>query len=180
MSPRTRARSKFSPLDLISDHYATLRDASTGKASRRDMLVFVGGPAAAAAVPVVLSAPAGRVPELLSATAIFTGLIFGAYVLMFDMTMRATDQSDPARRGPIVELAGELRANITYAVVVGVILTGLLAGFAIFSEGDKLPLAVTPVIVFLGLQMLLTVFMVLRRVRALYEAYPASQPDRVP
>jgi hypothetical protein len=166
--------------DLLVDHYSSLRNASTGRISVIDLSIFVGVPAAAAAVPVVLGASAGRVPELLSTTAIFTGLTFGAYVLMFDMTMRATDHTDPARRGPLLQLAAELRANISYAVLVGLALSALLAGFVMFAESDRLPTPVTAIVVFAALQLMLTIAMVLKRVRALYRAYPAAQRDRVP
>ncbi|HEV7756016.1 MAG TPA: hypothetical protein VGO94_09170 [Mycobacteriales bacterium] len=145
-----------------------------------DLAVFLVLPAATAAAPVLLGAPARHIPELLSATAIFTGLIFGVFVLMFDMTMRATDHSDPARRGPILQLASELRANISFAVLLGILLTGLLGGFVMFSDAEELPIAVTAAVVFGYVQMLLTIFMVLKRVRALYHAYPAAQPDRIP
>lgn len=180
MSPRPRARSKFSIIDLVVDHYASLRNASTGRISVIDMSIFVGLPGAAAAVPLILGASAGRVPELLSTTAIFTGLTFGAYVLMFDMTMRATDHTDPARRGPILQLAAELRANISYAVLVGLGLSALLAGFVMFDETGRLPSSITAVVVFAAIQLILTIAMVLKRVRALYRAYPAAQRDRIP
>lgn len=180
MASRPGTSSKFSPLDLIFDHYATLRNADTNRTSFVDLAVFLGVPVAVAVLPIALDAPAQNIAELLSASAIFTGLIFGVFVLMFDMTMRASDHSDPARRGPVLKLAGELRANISYAVLLGISLTGLLGGFVTFSDAEKLPLPFTAVVVFGFLQLLFTVFMVLKRVRLLYLAYPAAQPDRVP
>jgi hypothetical protein len=181
MTRRTGTSSKFSPVDLIIDHYATLRNAATNRTSVADLATFVGLPIAVAALPIIFDTPAQNISELLSAAAIFTGLIFGVFVLMFDMTMRATDHADPTRRGPVLRLAGELRSNISYAVLLGISLTGLLGGYVAFSSKEAaLPLPVTAIVVFGSVQMLLTVFMVLKRVRALYRAYPAAQPDRVP
>ena len=179
MGRRPGTSSKFSVVDIVVDHYTTLKNLDTGKYAAADLIVFVGLPSAAAAATIYFGAPVRHMPEVLAATAVFTGLIFGAYVLMYDMTMRATDHTDPVRGTKVLQLAAELRANISYAVLVGISLTGLLGGFVMFTDGD-LPVVASAVFVFGAIQLLLTIFMVLRRVRALYRAYPAAQVDRIP
>jgi hypothetical protein len=48
------------------------------------------------------------------------------------------------------------------------------------SDKNTLSPPVTAFLAFGMLQLLLTIFMVLKRVRALYQAYPAAQADRIP
>ncbi|WP_041760122.1 hypothetical protein [Pseudonocardia dioxanivorans] len=166
-------------VDLVVDHYATMRNHDT-KRFGMDLAVFLLVPAVVGGFTFVVGAQVRHLPEVLAATAIFTGLIFGVFVLMFDMTMRATDKSDPARGAMVIRLAAELRANISYAVLLGILLSGVLGGFVMFTDGDRVPPSISALIVFGSLQLLLTIFMVLKRVRALYLAYPAAQRDRIP
>ncbi|WP_328442876.1 hypothetical protein [Amycolatopsis sp. NBC_00438] len=176
-----RARGKFSSFALVSDHYRTLRDAETGRPRIRDYLTFVGLPLLLAALAWVRGAHAGHIPEVLAAVAILTGLIFNVFVLLFDLTMRAADKTDPAHQATLNQLTDELRANISYAVLLGLVLTAAFGGLAMFTDTSQpLPTSVTAVIVFLGVQMLLTVSMVLKRIRALYRAFRVVSPERIP
>lgn len=173
--------SKFSTVSLITDHYRTLRNARTDRVSAPDLLVFVGLPAALAVLCWVKGLRAEEAGDVLAAVAILTGLIFNVFVLLFDLTMRAKDSSDSAYLHTIMTLADELRSNVTYAVLIGITTTALLAGLVMFGEKDK-PLAVLPtsLVVFFGVQLLLTIFMILKRVRALYRAFHVAQHERIP
>ncbi|OKJ97535.1 hypothetical protein [Amycolatopsis sp. CB00013] len=143
--------------------------------------MFVGLPLGLAAISWLRGAKAGHVPEVLAAVAILTGLIFNVFVLLFDLTMRATDKTDPAHQATINKLADELRANISYAVLLGLLLTGLFGGLALFTDtGQPLPVPVSAVIVFVAVQMLLTISMILKRVRALYRAFRRVGPEKIP
>jgi len=129
MNPHARKRSKFSVAALVIDHYETLRNYSTGRRSVGDYVVYLGLPAGAATVGWFTGARAGHLAEVLTAVAILTGLIFNVFVLLFDLTMRAADRSDPGHLSVINTLADELRANVSYAVLIGIGLTALLAGW---------------------------------------------------
>ena len=176
-----RNRSKFSVLPLIHDHYRTLRNASTGRTSVADLVLFLGIPFAAAGTTWINGARAERLGEVLAASAVLTGLIFNVFVLLFDLTMRAADRTDPAHLPRMNELADELRANVSYAVLVGIVLTALLGWFVMFGdEHQPLGRLPTAIVVFGGVQLLLTIFMVLKRVRALYRAFRVTQREHIP
>ena len=178
--PTRFTRSKFSLIDLVTDHYKTLRNYSTGRASVGDYMIYVAVPAACGILVAVLGARADNLPEVLSAAAILTGLIFNSYVLLFDLTMRVSDRTDPARMGEVMRVAGELRANISYAVLVGIVLTTGLGGVVMLSDYNELPIPITVSVVFLAAQLLLTIFMILKRIRALYRAFLVAAPAPVP
>jgi hypothetical protein len=178
---RVRARSKFSNLALIVDHYDTLRDARNGRIRIWDWMIYFGLPLGLFALVLVLGGRAGHVPELLAAVAILTGLIFNVFVLLFDLTARAADKTDAAHLPTINKLADELRANISYAVLLGLALTAALGGLAMFTDTSQ-PLnpVATATITGVAVQMLLTISMILKRIRALYRAFRVTGPERIP
>ncbi|MGH3628085.1 MAG: hypothetical protein ACRDRL_11690 [Sciscionella sp.] len=165
-----RARSgKFSVLGLIEDHYNTLRHFGSGRRSPIDHLMLLGLPALAAVTSWSLGGRVRNVPEVLAATAILTGLIFTVFVLVFDLATRAAMTATEERRGLALQLADELRANVSYAVLMGLLLSALLGGLAMFTDAAKpLPRLLSAVIVYGGLHLLLSVFMILKRVRSMF------------
>ncbi|MBE1465421.1 hypothetical protein H4W33_004433 [Kibdelosporangium phytohabitans] len=96
MRGQPKRRGKFSSLTLVTDHYDTFRDAATGRRRLLDFVAYIGFPLTLSATTWACNARAGNIPELLAAAAILTGLIFNVFVLLFDLTMRATDKTDPA------------------------------------------------------------------------------------
>ncbi|UQS24043.1 hypothetical protein L1857_15000 [Amycolatopsis thermalba] len=143
--------------------------------------MFLGVPVGLAAVVWIQGSQASHVPEVLAAVAILTGLIFNVFVLLFDLTMRATDKTDPAYQNLMNRLTDELRANISYAVLLGLVLTALLGWLALFTDTSQpLPTPISAVLVAIAVQMLLTISMILKRVRALYRAFRRVGPERIP
>ena len=169
MRLRTARRGKFSVVGLIEDHYNTLRHHGSGRRSPADYLMFLGLPALAGAASWLLGGRVRNVPEILAATAILTGLIFAVFVLVFDLAARAASGTDAEHRHLALQLADELRANVSYAVLVGLFLSALLGGFAMFTDAAK-PLSrlLSAVLAFGGLHLLLSVFMILKRVRSMF------------
>jgi hypothetical protein len=181
MARARRRRSKFSSLALVFDHYDSFRDVNSGKPRVADYLVYVGTPLWLAVLTYLRDVRAGHIPEVLAAVAILTGLIFNVFVLLFDLTMRATDRTDPAHQAVINKLADEVRANVSYAVLLGLILTVTFGGLAMLTDTRQPlhPLA-TAAVVFLGVQLLLTISMILKRIRALYRAFRVTGGERTP
>lgn len=181
MATHPKAHSKFSVADIIFDHYRTLHHHGTGRPRMADYMVYLGLPLAGAALGWWVNARARNIPELLAAVAILTGLIFNVFVVLFNLPLRASEKIESADLDVINELAEQLRANVSYAVLVGISLTAFLGVAAMFSDTSQpLPTAPTLVIIFSGVQMLLTIFMVLKRVRSLFRAFRVVQPERQP
>ncbi len=181
MVPQRTSRSKFSALALVHDHYDTLRNYQTGRPSPADYIVYVGTPTLAAAVSWSLNGRARNIPDVLTAVAILTGLIFSVFVLIFDLTARAADTLGAESRKLVNRLVDELRANVSYTVLVGIVLTVVLGGIAMFVDTDR-PLSriVTVMVVFGGVHLLLSIFMVLKRVRSMFRAFRLCEPERIP
>ncbi len=178
---RTLARSKFSVIALVRDHYGTLRNYDTQRVMVSDYMVYVGVPLVAVGVGWWTGARANNVPEVLAAVAILTGLIFSAFSQGFDFSSKATEKLHSAHGRTAATLTHQLRANVSYAVLLGIVLTALLGIAAMFADtSNPLPRAVTAVLIFLGSQMLLTLFMILKRIRAIYVAFENAQPERIP
>ncbi|GAB3795545.1 hypothetical protein [Micromonospora zhanjiangensis] len=178
---RRTESSKFSAIALVQDHYDTLRNYGTKRRRPADYLAYLGVPAAIAGGVWYFDGRARNVPDVLAAIAILTGLIFNVFVLIFDLTARATDTLPPQMRQFVDQLADELRANVSYAVLVGIVLTGLLGGVVMFTDTDKpLGRVSTLLVVFAGVHLLLTIFMILKRVRAMFRSFRVRREDPVP
>lgn len=181
MRASERHHSKFSVWALVLDHYGTLRDARTGRRRVLDHVVYLGLPTAVAVAAGLGGAQASNIPEVLAAAAILTGLIFNVFVGLFDLTTRAADKAGAGNAATLIALADELRANVSYAVLLGLTLTAVLGYVAMFTDTDKpLDTTVTGIIIFLALQMLLTIFMILKRIRSLYLGFQTVRPERIP
>lgn len=181
MSQPRISRSKFSALGLVRDHYDTLKNFQTGRYKFGDFISYIGVSGGLAALSWFFGGRARNIPEVLAAVAIFTGLVFNVFVLIFDLTARATDKLPQDSRILVDRLADELRSNVSYAVLVGITFTGLLGGVAMLRDGEK-PLGVLPtaVIVFFGSHMLMTIFMILKRVRAMFRSFRLRQSEIIP
>ncbi|MDG4823273.1 hypothetical protein O7635_15560 [Asanoa sp. WMMD1127] len=173
--------SKFSAVVLVRDHFDTLRNFDTKQPRPTDYLVYLGSPVLIAAVTWWFEGRARNIPDVLAAVAIFTGLIFNVFVLLFDLTARATDRLPMHAREIVDQLADELRAKVSYAVFVGILFTTYLGGLVMFADTDKpLDRTLTALIIMVGIHMLLTIFMVLKRVRAMFRALRIDYTERVP
>jgi hypothetical protein len=169
MRLRTARRGKFSVVGLIEDHYNTLRHYGSGRRSPVDHLMFLGLPALAAAATLLLGGRVRNVPEILAATAILTGLTFAVFVLVFDLASRAASDVIEEHRALALRLADELRSNVSYAVLVGLLLSAVLGGLAMFTDTAK-PLSrlLSAIVAFGGLHLLLSIFMILKRIRSMF------------
>jgi hypothetical protein len=181
MTKPVRLTSKFAVITLIGDHYSTFRNYASSGLSVSDFLVYLGLPALALAASVVFGLRAADVPDILAAIAILTGLIFNAVLLVSDLNARARETKPENRRAQVMELAEQLRANISYAVLLGLALSAFLGAVAMFANTAK-PLNhfLTGIILFLGVQLLLTVLMILNRVRALFRSFSSDTEERIP
>lgn len=176
-STAPKPRSKFSVVPLIRDHYGTFKSFDSGQVALIDYLIYVGGPLLLAIFIGIFNVRAGGVPDFLAAVAILTGLIFNAVLLVSDLSVRASEvDQNSFYHQAVKRLAQELRANISYAVLLGLTLSALLGAIAMFTDTSKpLDRWLTMIIVALGTQLLLTVLLVLKRLRSLFSGF--EQPE---
>jgi hypothetical protein len=148
--------------DIISDHVNTLVNFATGKRSRADLILFfvlpvlVGG--GMAAVDVLLKG--STADGLLSALAIFAGLLFNLLILIHGLLRSATDAPRFREEKRLIQ---EIYANISYAILVSLVAIVVLV--ACLFPGPRWAWVVGSTTTYaLIINFLLTMLMVLRRV----------------
>jgi hypothetical protein len=181
MQRMSRPLSKFSVSSIIVDHYSTFRYYETKKVSVPDYVLYLGVPAGVFVASILGPLRASNVADILAAVAILTGLVFNAVLLVADLSARAREIVGEPRRSQVIGLADQLRANITYAVLLGLLLSLILGAIAMFTNDSK-PISnwLTGLVLFLGLQLLLTILMVLKRVRALFHSFFIQPEETTP
>lgn len=163
---------KFAVGDIVQDHFATFIDARTGKPRVSDYAAMVAVPLLVGAFVWRKQAHLDGVPELLAGVGVLTGGLFALLLQVFPLAERLT--TDPRLGGQLRlrQLLDELEANASYAVLVGLVVTGLLAGIAAFtSEGERVSSVASGVAIALLAHWLLTSLMTVKRIRAVYAAF---------
>ncbi|MBB5041944.1 hypothetical protein [Shinella fusca] len=154
--------SKIDLRAIVQDHFATFKDEATGKFSALDFAVMVGFPIAVAVGSAVAGfhIPDGHVGTLISAFAIFGGLLFNVLVLIYSFSS-GEEEPDPVRE----ELVQQSFANISFAVMSSLLAVMLLV--VLLFVGGIGQIIIEAVIYFVGLNFLLTMLMVLKRMHIL-------------
>jgi len=108
--------------------------------------------------------------QIFAGVAVFTGLLFGLLALMFNtaITLRKDGQA-LASAHDLRQLVGDLRANITYAAFVDIVLALILVlAASITPPGAETAWGFTPVVVGMFLHLALTLLTILRRFRTAF------------
>jgi hypothetical protein len=173
---------KFSVASLVIDHYQTFCVYPGKRIKKSDYAIYVGLPLVVAVLIIIFKLRANNIPNILAAIAILTGLIFNAVLLLSDLSTRAIEAARGGPRGEdILRLAKELRSNISYAVLIGLLLSALLGGISMFSNVSKpVPYGITAIICAVGVQLLLTVGMILKRLRSLFGSFELDYEEQLP
>lgn len=161
--------SKWSPRRIIADHLATLVDARTRRLRKADYVSFYVVPAGIGATAWYFNFRFETMDPILSGTSIFTGLLFGVLVYVFQLRIRVTDSAVLASDSRLLRLIDELEANVAYTVLVGLVISGLLMALSATKEKDvPIDPIGTAVVIALMLHFILSVLLVLRRTRSVY------------
>ncbi len=163
---------KINILQILRDHWKTLTDGGSNQPSPSDIFVFF-------VIPIILGITLPcfgillsdtSVPILLASFSILTGLLFNILVLLFDLIRKENTSvtTDPAIKAAVqtrLKVLHDTFANISYSVLVGILLAILcLGGLLDFGFVRK----VISVAVFAGAtNFVLTLLMVLKRIHAL-------------
>lgn len=130
--------SKFSLVPIVTRQYATLSDARTGRLRPDDFVVVLGVPLVVAGLAWGLGWSVTIVAELISAIAIITGLLFGLVVFLFQLRLQLGAPGTIERVPPVtIRLIDEMFANVSYAIVIGFVATGVtLVGAALRPDAS--------------------------------------------
>jgi hypothetical protein len=158
---------------IYRDHAATWTER-TGREGARDRreaaLWYFATPTVIAVGFVVWHVHLQGLGQLLSGVTVFTALLFGLLVLMFNtgVTLRKDSASIASAHG-LRELIGHIRANTTWAILVSFLLAlTLVIAAATTAPTESTPWGFTPVIVWLFVHLVLTLLSILRRLRTAF------------
>lgn len=160
--------------ELLTDHTNTWVEQDADQrdhASRADWLLFVALPVAVMIALTLGGIRLRSADALLTGVSIITGLLFGLLVHVLTLGLRLADDNAVSAGSRIVVLVGEIRANVSWACAVGLILSCVLAlssSFATDMSTTGLPPLLTGAIVGLLTHLVLTLLSILKRVRSTY------------
>lgn len=161
--------SKWSPRRILRDQLTTLVDARTGRPRPADYLSFYLLPVVLGLGCWLLNVRFESVDPLLSGTSIFTALLFGVLVYVFQLKVRIRDSETLASDFELKRLIDELEINVSYTALVGLVSTALMMALAATKQKD---VALSPIgtaaVVTLLLHLSISVLMVLKRTRSAY------------
>lgn len=167
-----RMDSKFSVLPTIRAHYATYVDDSSGDRRPADYLTSIGGPilagVVAASVMKIRGLSMSEVGAYISGVAIFTALLFGLVIYVFQLRMQLDVDDRVSASGRLVTLVDQLFSNVNYAVVVGVLTTVVAMVAAAFATDGAVGPYWAGILVALGLHLVLAVLMCVKRVQSAF------------
>lgn len=163
---------------LLEDHLNSLVDVdqdNTVHTSKTDVLVFFAAPTAVGVAVALADANIRAISQMLAGVAIITGLLFGllTHVLGLGTQVAADERFTSSSR--IAILVDELRANVSYAIGVGIVLTtglmlvGAFSGDITDPKESGYPGWASGLMIGGLLHLMLTLFMVLNRIRATYK-----------
>ncbi len=158
---------------IFRDHAATWtsRTGTDGASDRRRaVLWFFGVPSAPAAILLVVHVHLQSIGQILSGVSVFTALLFGLLILMFNtgVTLRKDAAAITNAHG-LRQLISDIRANATWAIIVGFTLAMLLVIAAATTATDEsTPWGFTPPVAWLFVHLGLTLMAILRRLRTAF------------
>jgi hypothetical protein len=159
---------------LAADHWHSLVEVDQQdnvRTSVSDVVVFYAAPAAAGLGVWIVGAEMTLLTDLLAGIAIITGLLFGVLTHVLSLGLRIADDARLTAASRVTILTDELRANVSYGIGVGVALTTALMLISAFGgePKDGYPAWLSGLVVAGVLHLMLTLLMILKRVRSTYK-----------
>ncbi|MBW3525864.1 hypothetical protein KO533_04665 [Shewanella sp. NKUCC05_KAH] len=183
--------SKVNVNGIISGHIETLRDATTKRFLIQDFVTFYLVPAILAITFIFFGVNISKevASLLVNFGAIFTALLLSVLVLVYDQSSKLKSVQSQSESEPIQSvkpiLLEQLYYNICYSIVLSIILIVVSLMHSIMFEVSSTLLVpfteinitleygkfiFTPVLVFLTVNIVLTIIMVVKRMNALLTA----------
>lgn len=166
---------KLNVTATVYDHFHTLRHSGSDRLNKVDIFVMYGLPAALGAVLVIADVHIKGVSAVIAGVSILTGLLFALVIYVFQLRLQVANDPRVTRGGHLTTLLDELFSNVTYAVLVG-LATTLVSVVAATGEapisdtwGGGINRWWSGILAIVGVHLVFTVLMCLKRTRAAYE-----------
>lgn len=163
---------------LAADHWNSLVEVDGTRRVRTspvDVVVFFVVPAVVGAALWIGGAEVRAVSQMLAGVSIITGLLFGLLTHVLGLGLQVADDPRVNASDRIAILVDELRANVSWAIGVGVLLSTALMLLGAFvgdrdgADESGYPPWASALLVAGLLHLMLTLLMILNRVRATYK-----------
>lgn len=157
MENAKKIRSKIDVRDIISDHWATIVNANTGKPSFGDVFIFVLLPGMIAAALICFNAlmTDAVIGGIISGLSIFVGLLFNVLVVIFDIVKRDSFSSIKN------ELLKQSLANIAFSILISLIC--IVTAVVAFVNIDWIKITFNAITYVLLIEFVVCLLMVLKR-----------------
>jgi len=163
--------SKIYLKDIVIGHFKSLADAGKNKVSIIDIFTFYVIPFAISGISFYFCFDVSKetISLLVNFGAIFTALLLSVLVLVYDQENKLNDQSSSGLVNAKKKLLNQLYYNICYCIVSSVTLIIVCLIHSVV-ENTSPPLNVyfvTPLIIFVTTNLILTILMVVKRMHVL-------------
>jgi hypothetical protein len=174
---RPSVTAKWSAARVTQDHWRTLVDARTNRIRVLDILAFYGTAIILGLAAYFTDFQLRGLEGVLSGVSIYTALLFGLLVHVFQLRVRLVDQKF-SHSSVVARLTDELEANVSYTVLMGLLTTASLIGTVATTQKD-MPASkpLSAIICTLLIHLFMSLLLVLKRTRAAYRnltALPSS------
>ncbi|MFH0412837.1 hypothetical protein ACG98H_12035 [Corynebacterium sp. L4756] len=160
---------KLSPLPVIHAHLDTLRDSQSNKPLVWDYLMLYGLPVLVGGFSFWRKFQAQDIGSFLGGVAVFAALLFALVVFVFQLRLSAGKDSVASRKPRLLKLLDQLFANVSYAVLVGIVTTFLgIASVWLSDDEGTAPIWLSVLLVTSVTHLVLTILMCLKRINAAY------------
>ena len=171
---------KWDVRDIAKAHFGTYVDANTQKRRRLDYAAFILFPLGVGTLASLLRHYGhfglSDVSKFIGGVGIFTGLLFGLLTNVFTLSLRL-QRDDELSEEKTTKYVKELFSNVSWAVLVGLLLIVLLVTCSSVSDPNKpVHWAWVGILVAVFLHLILTVLMSLKRLWMAHSKIPLLPP----
>jgi hypothetical protein len=182
---------KINVFALIKEHFLTLKNDESGKVSYVDLFSFIFIPLSLSIATILFSIKLNSdfTGAVINFGAIFSALLMSVLVLVYDQDTKLDDSIKSAKENDEIqitkakyelkkELLKQLYHNICFAIIasLSIVILSLLQILGDFYSWDLASKwIITPFIIFTLSSMVLTTFMVVKRMHALLNASSSQQ-----
>lgn len=168
---------KISPVNLLKEHFNTLKNAQNDKVCISDLFCFIF-------LPCILGLLSGKFGYELNAEfrsalinfgAIFSALLMSVLVLVYDQDNKLSEKESNKKNSVVnyeakKTLLGQLYHNICYAIFISLLIVSLSLIHIVldnFNCRATINWLINPLLIFLVINMILTTLMIIKRMHAL-------------
>lgn len=161
---------KINIVDIVRDHFATLKDERTRKLSLLDLFIFFGLGVIAAVISYAkcLLLEENTISVMITALSIFAGLLINVLILIYTVSQRpqaSGDQIETQRAELERRFLREIFANLSFAILMAVLCVILLVAVIFFT--GNVAAVLSALVAMLIVDFLLTLLMSLKRIHIL-------------